>query len=53
MIKFLLKLIGVAVMILWWLVAGFFKKILDTLKLLARIKRIFVDKNGNRKGEKN
>ena len=52
MIKFLLKLIGTAVIIFWWVVAGFFKKILDTFQLLARIKKIFVDKNENRKGGK-
>ena len=51
MMKFLLRLVGTAVIILWWIVAGFFRKILDIFKLLARIKRIFVDKNGNRKGE--
>ena len=50
MIKFLLKLAGTAVILLWWIVAGFFKKILDIFKLLARIKKIFVDKNENRKG---
>ena len=49
MIKFLLKLIGTAVIILWWIMAGLFKKILDTFKLLVRIKKIFVGKNENRK----
>ena len=52
MIRFLLKLIGIAVIVLWWIVAGFFKKILDTFKLFARIKKIFEDKNENRKGGK-
>ena len=50
MIKFLLKLIGTAVIVIWWIVAGFFKKTLDTFKLFARIKKIFVDKNESRKG---
>ena len=50
MIKFLLKLIGTAVIVLWWIIAGFFKKILDAFKLFARIKKIFEDKNENRKG---
>ena len=50
MIKLLLKLIGTAVIVLWWIIAGFFKKILDTFKLFARIKKIFEDKNENRKG---
>ena len=50
MIKFLLKLIGTAVIVIWWIVAGFFKKILDTFRLLARIKKIFVDKNEHRGG---
>ena len=51
MTKYLLKLIGTAVIVIWWIVAGFFKKILDILKLLARIKKILVDKNKNSKGE--
>ena len=50
MIKFSLKLVGAAVIILWWITAGFFKKILDIFKLLARIKKIFVNKNEHRKG---
>ena len=50
MIQILLKLIGTVVIVVWWIVAGFFKKILDTFKLIARIKRIFEDKNENRKG---
>jgi len=50
MIKFLLKVIGAAVIVVWWIVSSFFKKILDTFKLLARIKKIFVDKNENREG---
>ena len=49
MIKFLLKLIGTAVIVIWWIIAGFFKKIMDTFKLCARIKKIFVDKNESRK----
>lgn len=50
MIKFLLKLVGAAVIVLWWIIAGFFRKILDIFKLLARIKKIFIDKNEHRKG---
>ena len=50
MIKFLLKLVGAAVIVLWWIIAGFFRKILDIFKLLARIKKIFVDKNEHREG---
>ena len=42
MIRFLLKLIGASVLVLWWVVSGFFKKIVDILKLLARIKKIFL-----------
>ena len=53
MIKFLLKLVGAAFIVLWWIVAGFFKKILDIFKLVARIKKIFVDKKENREGEDN
>ncbi len=50
MMKFLLKLVGAAVIVLWWIVAGFFKKIVDIFRLLARIKKIFTNKNENRKG---
>tara|TARA_B100000963_G_scaffold284633_1_gene253454 strand:- start:98 stop:262 length:165 start_codon:yes stop_codon:yes gene_type:complete len=50
MTKLLLKLVGTAVIVLWWIVAGFFKKVLDIFRLLARIKKIFVEKNENRKG---
>ena len=50
MIKFLLKLVGAAVILLWWIIAGFFKKILDLIKLITRIKKIFVDKNENHGG---
>ncbi len=50
MIKFFLKLVGAAVIVLWWIIAGFFKKILDILKLIVRIKKIFIDKNENRRG---
>ena len=50
MIKFMLKLIGTAVIVTWWIIAGFFNRILDTVKLLARIKKIFVNKNEHRKG---
>ena len=42
MVRFALKLIGASFLVLWWLISGFFKKILDVLKLVARIKKIFV-----------
>ena len=50
MVRFALKLIGASFLVLWWIISGFFKKILDIFRLLARIKKIFVDKNENRKG---
>ena len=50
MIRLLLKLTGASVLVLWWCIAGFFKKILDVLKLLSRIKQIFADKKQNPKG---
>ena len=50
MMKFLLKLVGTAVIVSWWIVAGFFKKIVDIFRLLARIKKIFTNKNKNPKG---
>ena len=51
MVRFALKLIGASFLVLWWLISGFFKKILDVLKLIARIKRIFVTKKENSKGD--
>ena len=42
MVRFVLKLLGASFLVLWWLISGFFKKILDVLKLVARIKKIFV-----------
>ena len=51
MIRLFLKIIGASVLVLWWIIAGFLKKILDTLKLLARIKKLFADNKKNPKGE--
>ena len=45
MVRFVLKLVGASFLVLWWLVSGFFKKILGVLKLTARIKKIFVSVN--------
>ena len=50
MIKFLLKLIGATILVLWWVIAGFFKKTLDIFKLLARIKKIFLGEKKNPNG---
>ena len=52
MFRFVLKLLGASFLVLWWLISGFFKKILDALKLIARIKKIFVSQNENSKGGK-
>ena len=41
MVRFALKLIGASFLVLWWLISGFFKKILDALKLAAMIKKMF------------
>ena len=49
MVRFALKLIGASFLVLWWLIAGFFKKILDILKLVVRIKKIFVGQKENSK----
>ena len=51
MVRFALKLIGASFLVLWWLISGFFKKVLDVLKLIARIKKIFLSKKENSKGE--
>ena len=51
MFRFALKLIGASFLVLWWLISGFFKKILDVLKLITRIKKIFVSEKEKSKGE--
>ena len=50
MVRFLLKLIGASVLVIWWVITGFFKKTLDTFKLFARVSKIFADKKENQKG---
>ena len=50
MFRFVLKLLGASFLVLWWIISGFFKKILDVLKLVARIKKIFVGPKENSKG---
>ena len=50
MFRFVLKLLGASFLVLWWLISGFFKKILDVLNLVTRIKRIFVNQKENSKG---
>ena len=50
MIRFALKLIGASFLVLWWLVSGFFKKILEVLSLIIRIKKIFVSQKEDSKG---
>jgi len=50
MIRFALKLIGASFLVLWWLVSGFFKKILEVLSLIIRIKKIFVGQKDDSKG---
>ena len=50
MIRFVLKLIGASFLVLWWLVSGFFKKILEVLSLIIRIKKIFGGQKEESKG---
>ena len=50
MVRFLLKLVGASVIVLWWVISGFFKKVFDIFKLLSRIKKIFVGQKENPKG---
>ena len=50
MIRLALKLIGASFLVLWWLVSGFFKKILEVLSLIIRIKKIFVGQKEDSKG---
>ena len=51
MVRFVLKLIGASFLVLWWLISGFLKKIVDVFQLIARIKKIFVSRKENSKGE--
>ena len=48
--RFALKLMGASFLVLWWLVSGFFKKILEVLSLIIRIKKIFVGQKEDSKG---
>ncbi len=50
MVRFALKLIGASFLVLWWLISGFFKKILDVLNLIVRIKKIFLSQKEKSKG---
>ena len=50
MVRFVLKVVGASFLVLWWLISGFFKKILDVVKLVVRIKKIFVSQKENSKG---
>ena len=53
MIRFALKLIGASFLVIWWLISGFFKKILEVLTFIMRIKKIFAgQKEGSRGGDK-
>ena len=53
MIRFALKLIGASFLVVWWLISGFFKKILEVLVLILRIKKIFAgQKEDSREGDK-
>ena len=51
MVRFALKLIGASFLVLWWLISGFFKKILDVLKLAVMIKKIFGQKEKSKGGD--
>ena len=48
--RFALKLMGASFLVLWWLVSGFFKKVLEILSLIIRIKKIFVGQKEDSKG---
>ena len=50
MVRFVLKLIGASFLVLWWLISGFFKKILDVLKLAVMIKKMFVSQKEKPRG---
>ena len=50
MIRFALKLIGAFFLVLWWLISGFFKKILEVLTLIMRIKKMFAGQKEDSRG---
>ena len=50
MIRFALKLIGALFLVLWWLVSWFFKKMLEVLSLIIRIKKKFAGLKEDSKG---
>ncbi len=50
MIRFALKLIGASFLVIWWLISGFFKKILEVLTLIMRIKKIFAGQKEDFRG---
>ena len=50
MVRFALKLIGASFLVLWWLISGFFNKILSVLKLAVMIKKMFVSQKDKSKG---
>ena len=53
MIRFVLKLVGASFLVIWWLISGFFKKILEVLMLIIRIKKIFAgQKEDSREGDR-
>ena len=53
MIRFALKLIGASFLVIWWLISGFFKKILEILTLIMRIRKIFTgQKEDSKEGDK-
>ena len=53
MVRFVLKVLGASFLVLWWLISGFFQKILDVLKLAAMIKKMFVSQKEKSKGGDN
>ena len=50
MIRFALKLIGASFLVLWWLISGFFKRMIEVFMLLVKIKKIFVGQKEDSKG---
>ena len=47
--RFVLKIVGASFLVLWWLISGFFKKVLEVLTLITSIKKLFAgQKEGSR-----
>ncbi len=50
MMRFALKIIGASFLVIWWLISGFFRKTLEVLTLIIRIKKLFAGQKEDSRG---